>query len=104
MFEFDVYDLLFYFGFSIKDMVDDLVGCGVGLDVVKINLIDIRGVIIIDLIIGRGIIFIICLFLILSILKVLCCISDCFWIVFFMDGVEDMVKVFKDEVKIGLEG
>lgn len=65
-------------------------------------MIDIRGIIIIDLIIDKGIIFIICLLLNLSILKVLCCISDCFWIVFFMDGVEDMVKVFKDELIIDL--
>lgn len=104
MSEFDVYDLLFYPGFSTKDMADDLAGRGVGLDIVKTNLTDIRGAITIDSTIGRGTIFTIRLPLTLSISKALCCISDRSWIAFPVDGVEDMVKVSKDEVKIGPEG
>ncbi|MCL2931898.1 MAG: hybrid sensor histidine kinase/response regulator [Trichodesmium sp. MAG_R03] len=97
----DVYDLLFHPGFSTKDKITDIAGRGVGLDVVKTNLSDIRGTITIDSTIGKGTIFTIRLPLTLSISKALCCLSDRSWIAFPMDGVEDMVKVSKDEVKIG---
>lgn len=99
LFQLEVYDFLFYVGFSIKDIVDDFVGRGVGFDVVCISLIDICGVINIEFIVGKGIIFIICLFFILSICKVFCCLSDWVCIVFFMDGVEDIRDyLFKDIV------
>ncbi|MGB3512155.1 MAG: response regulator [Microcoleaceae cyanobacterium] len=97
----DLYDLLFHPGFSTKDKADNFSGRGVGLDVVKTNLSEIRGTITIDSTIGKGTVFTIRLPLTLSISKALCCISDRSWIAFPMDGVEDMVKVSKDEVKIG---
>ncbi|NES75731.1 MULTISPECIES: response regulator [unclassified Okeania] len=95
----DVYDLLFHPGFSTKDKADNFSGRGVGLDVVKTNLTEIRGTISIDSTIGKGTIFTIRLPLTLSISKALCCISDRSWIAFPMDGVEDMIKVSKEEVK-----
>ena len=100
----DVYDLLFHPGFSTKDQADNFAGRGVGLDVVKTNLSEIRGTITIDSTIGKGTVFTIRLPLTLSISKALCCISDRSWIAFPMDGVEDMVKVSKDEVKKGPDG
>lgn len=97
----DIYDLLFHPGFSTKDKADNFSGRGVGLDVVKTNLTEIRGTISIDSTIGKGTIFTIRLPLTLSISKALCCISDRSWIAFPMDGVEDMIKVSKEDVKIG---
>lgn len=100
----DVYDLLFHPGFSTKDQADNFSGRGVGLDVVKTNLTEIRGTITIDSTIGKGTIFTIRLPLTLSISKALCCISDRSWIAFPMDGVEDMIKVSKEELKTGENG
>ncbi|NEO56990.1 MAG: response regulator [Okeania sp. SIO3B5] len=95
----DIYDLLFHAGFSTKDKADNFSGRGVGLDVVKTNLTEIRGTISIDSTIGKGTMFTIRLPLTLSISKALCCISDRSWIAFPMDGVEDMIKVSKEDVK-----
>ncbi|MGK7923447.1 MAG: response regulator [Trichodesmium sp.] len=97
----DVYDLLFRPGFSTNEIATNFAGRGVGLDVVKTNLADIRGTISIDSSIGKGTEFTIRLPLTLSISKALCCISDRSWIAFPMDGVEDMVKISKDELQTG---
>ncbi|MGD1807365.1 response regulator [Dapis sp. BLCC M126] len=104
MSDLDVYDLLFHPGFSTKDQADNFSGRGVGLDVVKTNLTEIRGTITIDSTIGKGTIFTIRLPLTLSISKALCCISDRSRIAFPMDGVEDMVKVGQNDVKTGQDG
>ncbi|HEY9641120.1 MAG TPA: response regulator, partial [Coleofasciculaceae cyanobacterium] len=100
----DVYDLLFHHGFSTADQVDDLRGRGVGLDVVRSNLNEIRGVISIDSTIGKGTTFTIRLPLTLSISKALCCISNRARIAFPMDGVEDMLDVPKERVQTDNEG
>lgn len=94
----EAYDLLFHHGFSTADTVDDLRGRGVGLDVVRNNLSEIRGSISIDSAIGKGSTFTIRLPLTLSISKALCCISNRARIAFPMDGVEDMLDVPKDRV------
>ncbi|MBW4467356.1 MAG: response regulator [Pegethrix bostrychoides GSE-TBD4-15B] len=96
----DTYDLLFHHGFSTADQVDDLRGRGVGLDVVRNNLNEIRGTINIDSTIGKGTTFTIRLPLTLSISKALCCISNRARIAFPMDGVEDMIDVPRERVII----
>jgi chemotaxis protein histidine kinase CheA/CheY-like chemotaxis protein len=100
----DTYDLLFQHGFSTADQIDDLKGRGVGLDVVRSNLNEIRGVISIDSTIGKGTTFTIRLPLTLSISKALCCISNRARIAFPMDGVEDMLDVPKERVQIDAQG
>jgi chemosensory pili system protein ChpA (sensor histidine kinase/response regulator) len=85
----ETYDLLFHAGFSTKDIADDFSGRGVGLDVVRTSLIDIRGAIAIDSTVGKGTTFTIRLPLTLSICKALCCLSNRARIAFPMDGVED---------------
>lgn len=100
----DVYDLLFHHGFSTADQVDDLRGRGVGLDVVRNNLSEIRGVITIDSSVGKGTTFTIRLPLTLSISKALCCISNRARIAFPMDGVEDMLDVPKDRIQTDEQG
>jgi chemosensory pili system protein ChpA (sensor histidine kinase/response regulator) len=100
----DVYDLLFHHGFSTRDKADDLAGRGVGMDVVRTSLNEIRGVINIDSSVGRGTTFTIRLPLTLSISKALCCISNRARIAFPMDGVQDMLDVPRDRIQINSEG
>ncbi len=88
--ETEIYDFLFHPGFSTRDQADDFAGRGVGLDVVRTSLRDIRGSVTIDSVRGKGTTFTIRLPLTLSISKALCCISDRARIAFPMDGVEDM--------------
>lgn len=100
----EVYDLLFMAGFTTKDQADDFSGRGVGMDVVRTNLTEIRGAISIDSTIGKGTVFTIRLPLVLSISKALCCISDRARIAFPMDGVEDMFDVPREHVQVGPDG
>jgi chemotaxis protein histidine kinase CheA/ActR/RegA family two-component response regulator len=104
MTELDVYDLLFHHGFSTKDKADDLSGRGIGMDVVRTSLNEIRGVINIDSTVGKGTTFTIRLPLTLSISKALCCISNRARIAFPMDGVEDMLDVPKERIQTDSEG
>ncbi|MBE9098406.1 response regulator [Vacuolonema iberomarrocanum] len=100
----DVYDLLFHHGFSTRDRADDFAGRGIGMDVVRTSLNDIRGVINIDSNVGRGTTFTVRLPLTLSVSKALCCISNRARIAFPMDGVEDMLDVPADQVQTNGEG
>ncbi len=100
----DVYDILFHPGFSTKDQADDFSGRGVGMDVVRTSLSEIRGVINTDSNPAKGTTFTIRLPLTLSISKALCCISDRARIAFPMDGVEDMIDVPKERIQTNSEG
>jgi len=100
----EVYDLLFMPGFSTQDQATEYAGRGVGLDVVRTSLQEIRGSVGIDSTIGRGTVFTIRLPLVLSISKALCCISDRARIAFPMDGVEDMIDVPREQVTTGADG
>ncbi len=100
----DVYDLLFHPGFSIRDKADDFAGRGIGMDVVRTSLNEIRGAINTDSTLGRGTNFTIRLPLTLSISKALCCISNHARIAFPMDGVEDMLDLPKDRIQTNAEG
>lgn len=100
----DIYDLLFHPGFSTKDQADDFAGRGVGMDVVRTSLSEIRGAISTDSVQGKGTTFTIRLPLTLSISKALCCISDRARIAFPMDGVEDMLDIPKERIQTNAEG
>ncbi|WP_430540979.1 response regulator [Roseofilum capinflatum] len=100
----DIYDLLFHPGFSTKDQADNFAGRGVGMDVVRVALRDIRGVITTDSAEGQGTTFTIRLPLTLSISKALSCISNHARIAFPMDGVEDMLDVPKERIYENSEG
>jgi chemosensory pili system protein ChpA (sensor histidine kinase/response regulator) len=99
----DIYDLLFHHGFSTRDQADDFAGRGVGMDVVRTSLNEIRGVINIDSTIGQGTTFTIRLPLTLSISKALLCVSNRARIAFPMDGVEDMLDVPSDRIQTNEE-
>jgi chemosensory pili system protein ChpA (sensor histidine kinase/response regulator) len=100
----DLYDCLFHPGFTTKDKADDFAGRGVGMDVVRTSLSEIRGTIHIDSTLGKGTTFTIRLPLTLSICKALCCLSDRARIAFPMDGVEDMLDVSQDRIQTNSEG
>jgi chemosensory pili system protein ChpA (sensor histidine kinase/response regulator) len=100
----DIYDLLFHPGFSTKDQADDYSGRGVGMDVVRTSLSEIRGAISTDSNPNKGTTFTIRLPLTLSISKALCCISDRARIAFPMDGVEDMLDVPRERIQTNPEG
>jgi len=89
----EVYDLLFQSGFTIKDQADEISGRGVGMDVVRSEISEIRGTVNTDSAIGKGTTFTIRLPLTLSICKALCCVSDKARIAFPMDGVEDTLDI-----------
>jgi chemosensory pili system protein ChpA (sensor histidine kinase/response regulator) len=100
----DVYDLLFQPGFSIKDQADELAGRGVGMDVVRSSISEIRGTINTDSKLNKGTTFTIRLPLTLSICKALCCVSDKARIAFPMDGVEDTLDIPLKNIQQDSEG
>ncbi|MDJ0510641.1 MAG: response regulator [Crocosphaera sp.] len=102
--ETEIYDFLFHPGFSTRDQADDFAGRGVGLDVVRTSLQDIRGSVTIDSVRGKGTTFTIRLPLTLSISKALCCISDRARIAFPMDGVEDMKDYLPRDLNTDQQG
>ncbi len=100
----ELYDFLFHPGFSTKDEASEFAGRGVGMDVVRTSLSEIRGAIYIDSTLGKGTTFTIRLPLTLSICKALCCLSDRARIAFPMDGVEDMFDVPQDRLQKDANG
>ncbi|MBE9145139.1 hybrid sensor histidine kinase/response regulator [Planktothrix mougeotii] len=100
----EIYDLLFLPNFSTKDVADEYAGRGVGMDVVRTSLTDIRGTITTDSTLGRGTSFTIRLPLNMSISRALCCVSDRVRIAFPMDGVEDMIDVPREQIRVMEDG
>ncbi|TRV46190.1 MAG: hybrid sensor histidine kinase/response regulator [Microcystis panniformis Mp_MB_F_20051200_S9] len=100
----EVYEILFHPGFSTKDQADDFAGRGVGLDVVRTSLIDVRGTVTIDSVLGQGTTFTLRLPLTLSICKALCCVSNHARIGFSMDGVEDVRGFRARDIQMDREG
>ncbi|MBV6627413.1 MAG: response regulator, partial [Rivularia sp. (in: Bacteria)] len=100
----EVYELLFHSGFSTKDEADQLAGRGVGMDVVRTSISEIRGTINTDSSLGKGTTFTIRLPLTLSICKALCCVSDKARIAFSMDGVEDTLDMPLKDIQEGKDG
>jgi len=100
----EVYDLLFQPGFSIKDKADEISGRGVGMDVVRSEISEIRGTVNTDSAIGKGTTFTIRLPLTLSICKALCCVSDKARIAFPMDGVEDTLDIPAKNIQQNADG
>ncbi|MGF1458297.1 MAG: response regulator [Leptolyngbyaceae cyanobacterium] len=100
----EIYELLFRHGFSTRDQADDFAGRGVGMDVVRTALSEIRGSISIDSEMGKGTSFTIRLPLTLSISKALSCLNNQARIAFPMDGVEDMFDVPRERIQAKDDG
>jgi chemosensory pili system protein ChpA (sensor histidine kinase/response regulator) len=100
----EIYDLLFHAGFSTKDEADEISGRGVGMDVVRSEISEIRGIVNTDSTLTKGTTFTIRLPLTLSICKALCCVSDKARIAFPMDGVEDTLDIPSKNIQKNADG
>ncbi len=94
----EAYGLLFQSGFSTNDQTDQLAGRGVGMDVVRSYISELRGVINTDSTPNQGTTFTIRLPLTLSITKALCCVHQNYSIAFPIDGVEDVIDLAPDQL------
>jgi chemotaxis protein histidine kinase CheA/ActR/RegA family two-component response regulator len=100
----EVYELLFLPSFSTKDQADELAGRGVGMDVVRTSITEIRGTIATESKLGVGTTFTIRLPLALSIAKALIAVNNKSNIAFPMDGIEDTQDVSPEQIQTDSEG
>uniref|UniRef100_UPI0025DB966F hybrid sensor histidine kinase/response regulator n=1 Tax=Chamaesiphon sp. GL140_3_metabinner_50 TaxID=2970812 RepID=UPI0025DB966F len=100
----EAYELLFLPGFSTKDQADELAGRGVGMDVVKTGIAEIRGTIATESQLGTGTTFTVRLPLALSIAKALIAVNNKCNIAFPMDGIEDTQDVSPEQIQTNSEG
>ncbi len=96
----ELYDFLFWPGFSTADQVTELSGRGVGLDVVRNNLRQVRGTVKVDSRPGKGTTFIIKLPLLLSITDALLVNLDNHTLAVPLDTVEEILKLQPEEIHI----
>ncbi|MGL5065632.1 MAG: hybrid sensor histidine kinase/response regulator, partial [Microcoleus sp.] len=94
----ELYDFLFWPGFSTVEEVNDLSGRGVGLDVVRANLRTVRGTVKVDSRLGKGTSFILKLPLLLSITEALMVKTDRNKIAVPLDAVEEILHVKADRI------
>jgi chemotaxis protein histidine kinase CheA/ActR/RegA family two-component response regulator len=100
----EIYDLLFLPSFSTKDQADELAGRGVGMDVVRTSITEIRGTITTESTLGLGTTFTIRLPLALSIAKALIAVNNKCNIAFPMDGIEDTQDVSPEQIQTNSNG
>jgi chemotaxis protein histidine kinase CheA/ActR/RegA family two-component response regulator len=100
----ETYELLFLPSFSTKDAADELAGRGVGMDVVRTSLTEIRGTITTESQLGIGTTFTIRLPLALSIAKALIAVNNKTNIAFPMDGIEDTQDVSPEQIQTNQAG
>jgi chemotaxis protein histidine kinase CheA/ActR/RegA family two-component response regulator len=100
----EIYDLLFLPSFSTKDQADELAGRGVGMDVVRTSITEIRGTITTESTLGVGTTFTIRLPLALSIAKALIAVNNKCNIAFPMDGIEDTQDVSPEQIQTNSNG
>jgi chemosensory pili system protein ChpA (sensor histidine kinase/response regulator) len=96
----ELYDFLFWPGFSTADQVTELSGRGVGLDVVRDNLRQVRGTVKVDSRPGKGTTFMIKLPLLLSITDALLVNLDNHTLAVPLDTVEEIIKLQPEEIHI----
>ncbi|MEG4938794.1 hybrid sensor histidine kinase/response regulator [Microcoleus sp. F4-D5] len=94
----ELYDFLFWPGFSTVEEVSNLSGRGVGLDVVRANLRTVRGTVKVDSRVGKGTSFILKLPLLLSITEALMVKTDRNKIAVPLDAVEEILHIKASEV------
>ncbi len=89
----ELYEFLFLPGFSTKTEVSDLSGRGVGLDVVRANLQQVRGAIKIESQLGEGTSFILKLPLMVSITQALLVKTDHNTVAIPIDAIEEIIYI-----------
>lgn len=97
--EQDCINLIFHPGFSTKQVTTDISGRGVGMDVVRSNLRDLSGDVIIDTEVGRGTTFKIVLPLTLAIIDGMVVRAQKGRFVLPLSHVHESVRVRKEEVR-----
>jgi chemotaxis protein histidine kinase CheA/ActR/RegA family two-component response regulator len=95
----EAYELLFLPNFSTKDVADELAGRGVGMDVVRTSLQEIRGTIATESQLGVGTTFTIRLPLALSITKALMTVDRKLHLAIPLDGIEDTQDVPLNQIQ-----
>jgi chemotaxis protein histidine kinase CheA/ActR/RegA family two-component response regulator len=100
----DVYELLFMPGFSTKAQADQRSGRGMGLDIVKTDLAEIRGTVHTESALVKGTTFTIRLPLTLSISKAMFCVSDRTRVAFPVDGFEDVIEIPQNQLQLNSKG
>ncbi len=98
----ELYDFLFWSGFSTQSEVTDLSGRGVGLDIVRSNLRQVRGTVKVDSRLGRGTTFIIKLPLMLSISDALLVRIEHHTLALPLDAVEEILHVNASEIQMAM--
>ncbi|MBD2185962.1 hybrid sensor histidine kinase/response regulator [Planktothrix sp. FACHB-1355] len=96
----ELYEFLFWPGFSTAKEVTDLSGRGVGLDVVRNNLRQVRGTIKVDSRPGRGTSFILKLPLMLSISDALLVMVGKNTIAIPLDAIEEIIHIQPDRIQM----
>ena len=94
----DLLSLIFEPGFSTAQQVTALSGRGVGMDVVRNNLKDIRGDIRVDTTVGKGTTFTLTVPFTLSVARILLVESNSMLLAFPTDVIEEMVLLEESEV------
>ncbi|MEI7810881.1 MAG: chemotaxis protein CheA [Ignavibacteria bacterium] len=95
----EVYNLIFLPGFSTNDIVTNVSGRGVGMDVVKTNVTKLRGLINVESVIDQGTKIIIKLPLTLAIIQGLLVKVNTETVVIPLNSVVEVVRVSNDEIK-----
>jgi two-component system, chemotaxis family, sensor histidine kinase and response regulator PixL len=97
----ELLELIFEPGFSTVDKVTELSGRGVGMDVVRTNLISIGGSVTVDTTLGRGTTFTLTVPFSLSVTRVLLVESNKMILAFPANEVEEMVLLSELEKELG---
>jgi len=96
----EIYEFLFWPGFSTASEVTNLSGRGVGLDVVRANLRQVRGTVKVDSRLGKGTSFILKLPLLLSITNALMVKVERQTIAVPLDAVEELLNIPAEKVHV----
>ncbi|HAN46159.1 MAG TPA: hybrid sensor histidine kinase/response regulator [Cyanobacteria bacterium UBA8156] len=102
--DLEAFNLIFRPGFSTAAVADMYKGRGVGMDVVKSSIEEIRGSILTESEVGKGTTFTIRLPLTLSITKAMSCVSNRNKIAFPVDSVEDMLEIPRNQIQLNSKG
>lgn len=96
----ELYDFLFWPGFSTSQDVTNLSGRGVGLDIVRSNLRQVRGTVKVDSRLGQGTSFILKLPLMLSIAEALMVRIDHNTVAVPLDAIEEILHIQGDQIQM----
>ncbi|MEO1295484.1 MAG: ATP-binding protein, partial [Cyanobacteria bacterium J06636_16] len=94
-----IYELIFEPGFSTTQQVSELSGRGVGLDVVRAQLRDIRGKVAVNSTPGQGTVFTLQLPLTLTITKLITFLSGPVALAISADSVEEILTPKADQIR-----